>query len=222
MAYSYEYPHLAVTTDIVVFTLQDATLRVLLVRRGNEPFKGAWALPGGFVRPDEDLEACARRELLEETGVSGYYLEQLYTFGSVDRDPRERVVTVAYYALIPNDKVVLKASADADAAAWFPVNRLPPLAFDHKSILTMARERLSAKLDYSTIAFQFLPTTFTLTDLQAVYEIIRGETIDKRNFRKAILALGKLEATRKFRREGAHRPAMLYRLKTRKGVEIIK
>jgi len=222
MPYSYEYPHLAVTTDIVVFTLQDAALRVLLVRRGNKPFKGTWALPGGFVRPDEDLEACARRELLEETGVSGYYLEQLYTFGSVDRDPRERVITVAYYALISNDKVVLKASADADAAAWFPANRLPQLAFDHKAILTLARERLSAKLDYSTIAFQFLPATFTLTDLQAVYEIIRGETIDKRNFRKAILALGKLEATRKFRREVAHRPAMLYRLKTRKGVEIIK
>jgi len=222
MAYSYEYPHLAVTTDIVVFTLQDAALRVLLVRRGNKPFKGAWALPGGFVRPDEDLEACARRELLEETGVSGYYLEQLYTFGSVDRDPRERVITVAYYALIPNDKVVLKASADADAAAWFPANRLPQLAFDHKAILTLARERLSAKLDYSTIAFQFLPATFTLTDIQAVYEIIRGEKLDKRNFRKAILALAKLESTRKFRREGAHRPAMLYRLKTRKKVEIIK
>lgn len=222
MAYTYEYPHLAVTSDVAVFTLQEGALRVLLVRRGNEPFKGTWALPGGFVRPDEDLETCARRELEEETGVSGFYLEQLYTFGGVDRDPRERVITVAYYALIPSDKVVLKASSDADAVAWFPANRLPELAFDHKQILAAARQRLAAKLDYSTIAFQFLPATFTLSELQGVYETIRGEPLDKRNFRKAILALGKLEATGKFRREGAHRPAMLYRLKTRKGVEIIK
>lgn len=222
MAYTYEYPHLAVTADVAVFTLQDGALRVLLVRRGNEPFKGAWAIPGGFVRPDEDLEACARRELDEETGVSGFYLEQLYTFGGVDRDPRERVVTVAYYALIPSDKVVLKASSDADAVAWFPVNRLPELAFDHKAILAAARQRLAAKLDYSTIAFQFLPATFTLSELQGVYETIHGAPLDKRNFRKAILGLGKLEATGKYRREGAHRPAMLYRLKTRKGVEIIK
>lgn len=222
MAYSYEYPHLAVTSDVVVFTLQEGSLKVLLVRRGNEPFKGAWALPGGFVRPEEDLETCARRELEEETGISGCYLEQLYTFGTVTRDPRERVITVAYYALIPSDRVVLKASADADAVAWFPVNGVPELAFDHKDILKVARERLAAKLDYSTIAFQFMPATFTLSDLQAVYEVIKGEKLDKRNFRKSILALKKLEATGKYQREGAHRPAMLYRIKARKGVEIIK
>lgn len=222
MTYAYEYPHLAVTTDVVVFTLQNGALRVLLVRRGGEPFKGNWALPGGFVRPDEDLETCARRELEEETGVTGFYLEQLYTFGAVNRDPRERVVTVAYYALIPSNRVVLKASTDADAVAWFPASRLPELAFDHKAVLAMARQRLAAKLDYSTIAFQFLPTAFTLSDLQMVYETIKGEMFDKRNFRKSILALGKLEATGKFQRAGAHRPAMLYRIKARKGVEIIK
>ena len=222
MAYSYEYPHLAVTTDIVVFTLQDGALKVLLVRRGNEPFKGDWALPGGFVRPDESLLNCAWRELEEETGISGHFLEQLYTFGEVYRDPRERVISVAYYALIPSDKTVLKASADADAAAWFRVDRLPDLAFDHLKILQTGQSRLAAKLDYSTIAFQFMPAVFTLSDLQAVYETIRGEKLDKRNFRKSILALKKLGATGKYRREGAHRPAMLYRIKARKGVEFIK
>ncbi|MDE2234009.1 MAG: NUDIX hydrolase [Gammaproteobacteria bacterium] len=222
MAYTYEYPHLAVTTDVAVFTLQKGELHVLLIRRGNDPFRGAWALPGGFVRPEEGLEDCARRELEEETGVSGFYLEQLYTFGAVQRDPRERVLTVAYFALIPSDRVVLKASADADAVAWFPANRLPELAFDHRDILKAARERLAAKLDYSTIAFQFMPAVFTLSELQTVYETIKGEKLDKRNFRKSILALKRLETTGKYKREGAHRPAMLYRIKARKGVEIIK
>jgi 8-oxo-dGTP diphosphatase len=222
MAYTYEHPHLAVTTDVALFTLQEGSLKVLLVRRGNEPYKGAWALPGGFVRPDEDLEACARRELEEETGVAGFYLEQLYTFGAVERDPRERVITVAYYALIPSERLVLKASSDADAAAWFPVTRLPELAFDHAAILEAARQRLAAKLDYSTIAFQFMPALFTLGELQAVYEAIKGGAIDKRNFRKSLLALGRLQETDKYRREGAHRPAMLYRIKAPKGVEIIK
>ena len=222
MAYTYEHPHLAVTTDVVLFTLQEGSLKVLLVRRGNAPYQGTWALPGGFVRPDEDLETSARRELEEETGVAGFYLEQLYTFGAVERDPRERVVTVAYYALIPSERLVLKASSDADAAAWFPADRLPALAFDHATILEAARARLAAKLDYSTIAFQFMPAAFTLSELQGVYEAIKGEAIDKRNFRKSILALEKLEATGKPQRTGAHRPAMLYRAKTRKGIEIIK
>lgn len=222
MAYTYEYPHLAVTTDVALFTLQEGGLKVLLVRRGNEPFKGAWALPGGFVRPDEDLETCARRELEEETGVAGFYLEQLYTFGAVKRDPRERVITIAYYALIPSERLVLKANSDADAAAWFPADRLPELAFDHHSILQAARTRLAAKLDYSTIALQFLPATFTLSALQGVYEAIKGEDLDKRNFRKSVLALGRIEETGKQQRAGAHRPAMLYRAKTQRDVEITR
>jgi len=211
-----------VATVVVVFTIQEEALKVLLARRAREPFRGRWALPGGFVRPDEDLDASARRKLGEKTGVTGYYLEQLGAFGQVDRDPRERAVAVAYYALIPSDRLVLRPSKSADAAAWFPVDEPPELAFDHEAILETARERLAAKLDYSTIAFQFLPETFTLVEVQRIYEAVKGEQLDKRNFRRAIQALGKLKATGKKRRDGFGRPAMTYRIKGPKDVEIIK
>lgn len=220
--YSYRYPHPAVTTDIVIFTIRDGRLKLLLIKRGGEPYQGRWALPGGFVELDEDLETSARRELEEETGVSGVYLEQLYTFGRPDRDPRERVITVAYYALIPSDQVRLQAATDAEAVGWFAFEELPPLAFDHDEIVAMAHQRLVAKLDYSTIAFQFLPREFTLSELQDVYEIIRREPVDKRNFRKQVLALGKLVETKKLKRDGAHRPARLYRVKSPGKVDIIK
>lgn len=221
MPYSYEHPHLAVTADVVIFTIRRERLKLLLIKRGVAPFKGSWALPGGFVRPEEDLEACARRELREETGISDVYLEQLYTFGHPDRDPRERVITVAYYALIPSDRLALRAATDAASVDWFDVEPISPLAFDHDEIMAVALQRLRAKLDYSTIAFQFLPTTFTLSELQRVYEIILGEAIDKRNFRKWVLALDQIEETGQ-RREGPHRPARLYRMKAPGTVEIIK
>lgn len=219
--YSYEYPHPAVTTDVVIFTIREGLLKVLLIKRGGDPYQGKWALPGGFVNMDEDLEAGARRELEEETGVSGVYLEQLYTFGKPDRDPRERVITVAYYALIPSEKVQLRAATDAEAVGWFGMNELPALAFDHHEILAMAHERLSAKLDYSTIAFQFMADEFTLSELQLVYETILQEEIDKRNFRKWVLAMERIEETGEERRNG-HRPAKLYRVKDPGKVEIIK
>ena len=170
----------------------------------------------------EDLEQAARRELEEETGVSGVYLEQLYTFGRPDRDPRERVITVAYYALIPSDKLQLRAATDAEAVGWFGLEELPELAFDHEEIFTMARQRLVAKLDYSTIAFQFLPAEFTLSELQAVYETIQQAPLDKRNFRKWVLALEQIEETGGERRDGAHRPAKLYRVIEPGTVAIIK
>lgn len=220
--YSYDYPHPAVTTDIVIFSIRDSELKLLLIKRKGAPFKGRWALPGGFVQLDEDLEAAASRELAEETGVSGVYLEQLYTFGRPDRDPRERVITVAYYALIPSDRLTLTASTDAEAVGWFGLDELPALAFDHDDIVEMAHQRLVAKLDYSTLAFQFMPEEFTLTELQAVYEIILREDIDKRNFRKWVLALERIEETGESRRDGAHRPAKLYRLTNRNRVDIIK
>lgn len=220
--YQYEYPHPAVTADVVIFTVREKKLKLLLVKRAGEPYQGRWALPGGFVRLDEDLEAAARRELEEETGVSGVYLEQLYTFGCVDRDPRERVITVAYYALIPSDKMELKAATDAEAVGWFGMDELPPLAFDHDEVVAMAHQRLSAKLDYSTIAFQFMPEKFTLSELQEVYEIILRQEMDKRNFRKWILALERIEETDEERRGGIHRPARLYRVKHPGVVEIIK
>ena len=220
--YSYEYPHPAVTVDIVIFTIRDARLKLLLIRRAGEPYRGQWALPGGFIHLDEALDASARRELEEETGVAGVYLEQLYTFGAPARDPRERVITVAYYALIPSDKLQLRAATDAEAVGWFGMDELPELAFDHPDIIAMAHERLVAKLDYSTIAFQFLGGDFSLSELQSVYEIILREELDKRNFRKWALALEQIEETGRERRDGAHRPAKLYRLKEPGTVTIIK
>lgn len=220
--YQYKYPHPAVTVDIVIFTVRDEELKLLLIRRAGEAYQGKWALPGGFIQLDEGLETAARRELEEETGVRGVYLEQLYTFGAVERDPRERVITVAYYALIPSDQIRLHAATDAEAVGWFSMNELPELAFDHDKIVASAHERLTAKLDYSTIAFQFMRGEFTLAELQAVYEIILQEEVDKRNFRKWALALEQIEETGGERREGAHRPARLYRIKNPQKVEIIK
>jgi 8-oxo-dGTP diphosphatase len=212
MSYTYEYPHPAVTTDIVIFTIRQDELKVLLIKRALPPHQGEWALPGGFVNLDESLEEGARRELEEETGVRGVYLEQLYTFGQPDRDPRERVITVAYYALIPTDTIEIRAATDAEGVSWFGMNELPELAFDHGKILEIAHQRLVDKLDYSTIAFQFMPKAFTLTELQLVYELILGESLDKRNFRKRILSLDVVTETGKERKDGAHRPARLYRL----------
>lgn len=218
----YAYPHPAVTTDVVLFTIRDGRLQLLLIRRAGEPFRGRWALPGGFLDIDEDLEQCAKRELAEETGVTGVYLEQLYTFGRPGRDPRERVISVAYYALAPSERLDPQPSSDAAEAAWFAIGRLPALAFDHAEIISAAQERLVAKLDYSTIAFQFLPATFTLSELQDVYEILVDAELDKRNFRKWALALEQIEETGEFRRRGRHRPARVYRLKDRSRVDLIR
>jgi 8-oxo-dGTP diphosphatase len=192
------------------------------VKRANPPFENCWALPGGFVAIDEDLEACALRELKEETGVSGVFLEQLYTFGAPKRDPRERVITVAYYALVPAEGISIRAASDAREAAWHPCDNLPLLAFDHDTIIAMALNRLRAKLEYSTIAFQFLPGKFTLSELQRVYEIILGEALDKRNFRRRIQTYGLLQETGEKTRNGNHRPAALYSARTRGTVEFIK
>ena len=198
------------TVDIVIFTLRDGTLQVLLVKRGVPPFEGQFAIPGGFIREDESLEEAALRELYEETGVRNVFLEQLYTFGDPKRDPRGRVVTVAYYALIASDKLSLVAGADAAEAQWFPTNELPPLAFDHKSILEYALERLRNKLEYTTVGFQLVPEKFTLGELQAVYEAILGRQLDKRNFRRKIALLGILKPLREWQHTG-RKPAQLFR-----------
>jgi 8-oxo-dGTP diphosphatase len=220
--FCYAYPHPAVTTDVVLFTISDEQLQLLLIRRGRDPFNGQWALPGGFLDIDEDLDRCAERELEEETGVSGLYLEQLYTFGKTGRDPRERVISVAYFALAPSERIRLRAGDDAADAAWFPLTDLPQLAFDHAEIIRTAHQRLVAKLDYSTIAFQFLPETFTLAELQRLYEILVDAPIDKRNFRRWALALGQLEETGELHRRGSHRPARVYRLSDRERVTYLK
>jgi 8-oxo-dGTP diphosphatase len=210
--YTYEYPHPAVTTDAIIFTIRDEQLKLLLIRRGEPPFKGSWAFPGGFIEMDEDLESGVRRELQEETGLTDVDLEQLYTFGDPNRDPRERVITVAYYALVPTDHVVLNAADDADAADWFSMDDLPPLAFDHDDILAMAYERLCARLDDSTIALQFMPDEFTLTELQRVYEVILRKALYKQDFRKQIAARGQIKATGRKRGDGSRRPVALYKV----------
>lgn len=218
---SYDYSRPALTTDVVIFSLRAKQLQLLLVKGMDGPYQNKWALPGGFVQPQEDLMQGAQRVLAQKTGVSGVFLEQLYTFGKPGRDPRKWAITVAYYALIPSDQVALK-SEEKEVAQWFAMSNLPHLAMDHAEIVSMAHTRLNGKLEYSTIAFQFMPRDFTLGELQGVYESIKQEQLDKRNFRKWILGLGQIEATGNQRRNGAHRPAKLYRLKQPGRVQIIK
>jgi 8-oxo-dGTP diphosphatase len=215
--YCYDFPRPAVTTDIILFTFQEGTLRILLIRRAGAPFQGEWAFPGGFVGMDEPLEAAALRELREETGVRDVYLEQLYTFGDPDRDPRGRVITVAYFALVGGDQAArmeVQGGDDAGEAAWWDVYDLPELAFDHARILEYALKRLRWKLEWTALGFLLLPKEFTLSELQHVYETVLHEPLDKRNFRRKILAADIIEDTGHYR-EGDHRPAKLYRFTAR-------
>jgi 8-oxo-dGTP diphosphatase len=222
MAATYEYPRPALTVDAVVFGLDDDDLKVLLIRRDLEPFKGKWALPGGFVRVEESLEDAVRRELREETGISEVFLEQLYTFGDVDRDPRERVVTVAYYALVRLSDHRIKATTDARDAAWFPVAEAIKLPFDHDRILAVALERLKTKVRYQPIGFELLPPQFTLSQLQRLYETILEQPLDKRNFRKKILGMDFLMALDAVEKDVAHRAARLYRFDRKKYAQLQK
>ncbi len=211
MEYTYDHPRPALTVDIVIFTLRENRLQALLIQRKDDPFRGMWALPGGFVHMDESLEDAALREMEEETGLKEAYLEQLYTYGAPERDPRGRVVTVAYFALIPADAPFRReGGSDAAQAQWCTVSELPPLAFDHTEIAAYALRRLRYKLEYSAVGFELLPDEFTLTELQYTYEIILGEKLDKRNFRRRILEANIIEPTPQ-RRTGEGRPARLYR-----------
>ena len=211
MSYTYEYPRAALTVDGVVFGLDGGELKVLLIERGIAPFKGQWALPGGFVHENETLEAAVARELEEEAGLHGVFLEQLYTFGAVRRDPRERIVSVAYYALVNLADHTTRAATDAADARWFPAARPPGLAFDHAEILTMALQRLRGKLRYEPVGFELLPEKFTLTQLQQLYESVLGVPLDKRNFRKKVLGFDLLIPLEETFRDGPHRPAQLFR-----------
>ena len=213
MPYTYEYPHPAVTVDVVVFTVSGGRLAVVLVRRNEWPHAGKWAIPGGFVNIDESLKRAAWRELKEETGLNAGYLEQLGAFGRPDRDPRERVITVVYIALVVAEKLRLEAGSDAADARLFFVDDLPELAFDHARIMGHAVERLQDRLDMEAVARRLMPASFTLTELQRACEAILSEPIDKRNFRKKLKALDLLEPTGQLRRDGPHRPAQLYRVK---------
>lgn len=208
-----DYPRPSVTVDLVIFTIAANDLQVLLIRRDVEPFKRHWALPGGFVGIDESLEAAAARELQEEAGVKQVYLEQLFTFGEPQRDPRGRVISVAYFALVDSEQQHVVAGSDAAEAEWHSVFQPPPLAFDHQQILDYAVGRLRTKLEWTTVGYELLPPKFTLSDLQRVYEIILQKPVDKRNFRKKILAQGQIKELNEIRTDGAHRPARLYSFK---------
>ena len=185
--YCYKYPHPAVTTDCVIFGFDGERLQVLLVERGIEPFNGRWAFPGGFLKMDETAEEGALRELKEETGLEGAYMEQFHTFSAPERDPRERVITIAYYALVKIQEV--KGGDDAASARWFPLDEIPSLAFDHDYILRMATQRLREQIHFQPIGFELLPEKFTIKELQLLYEAILGINFDRRNFAKKMFHL---------------------------------
>ena len=189
--YQYKYEHPAVTTDCVIFTYEDWKLKVLLVKRGGEPYKGKWALPGGFLRNDETAKEGALRELREETGLEASAVGELGVFSDPSRDPRERVITIAFYALVKPSEV--EGGDDADEAAWFSIDELPELAFDHADIINAALERLRRDIHFEPIGFDLLDDEFTIPDLQRLYEIILGVKFDRRNFQRKILSSGILE-----------------------------
>lgn len=216
-----QFPRPALTVDCVVFGLEEEnTLKLLLIQRNLEPFKGEWALPGGFVRIEESLEQAARRELGEESGIKEVYLEQLYTFGEVNRDPRYRVVTVAYYALVNLWEHQIKATTDARDVAWFPIHKTPPLPFDHKQIVETALSRLKAKLRYEPIGFELLPQKFTLSQLQKLYETILEKSLDKRNFRKKILKMDLLIDLHETEKNVPYRAGRLYQFDREKYLKL--
>lgn len=231
--FTYEYPRPAVTADVVLFTLQGADLAVLLIRRARAPFKGAWALPGGFVDKDEPLERAAARELAEETGVTGIVLEQLAAFGDPGRDPRGHTVSVAFFSFVAAERHLVRAGDDASEAAWVPLTKLTAsaprstrkrssrrtnddyaLAFDHAAVIQLARRRLQERLvdPRRPAQFELVPLQFTLTELQHVHEAILGQPLDKRNFRARLLASKVVQEVGR-RRMGRHRPAQLYRFR---------
>lgn len=210
MAHTYKHQRPNVAVDCVVFGLDDHDLKVILIQRGIAPFEGRWALPGGFVRVDETLEQSCLRELKEETGIKNVYIEQLYTFGDLHRDPRERVVTVSYYALVNLSDHQIQATTDAQKAAWFSLDDIPSLAFDHHKILKMAIQRLKGKIRYEPLGFELLPKKFTLFQLQQLYEKILEKSLDKRNFRKKIQSMGLLIALNEVEEDVSHRAARLY------------
>lgn len=185
--YCYRYPHPAVTTDCVIFGFDGERLQVLLIERGIEPFKSRWAFPGGFIKMDETAEEGALRELKEETGMENAFMQQFHTFSNPLRDPRERVITIAFYALVRIQEV--KGGDDAASARWFPLDEIPALAFDHDHMLRMATQRLRQEIHFHPIGFELLPEKFTLRELQSLYEAILGITFDRRNFAKKMLHL---------------------------------
>lgn len=205
-----KYKFAVIATDVVIFTVRDGQLQALLIKMKKKPFTNCWAAPGGLVKPDESVDDAAKRHLYMKTGVRNVYLEQLYTFGKVSRDPFGRVVSVAYYALIPSAGLQLKTTGEYGEVSWFPVNRLPKLAYDHQEIINRAIQRLKDRLGYSNVVYSLMPRDFTLSDLQKIYEIILNKKVDKRNFRKKIFSLDLVKRIGRKRVGEANRPAELF------------
>lgn len=216
--YCYKYPHPAVTSDCVIFGFDGVAIKVLLIQRGIEPYKGKWAFPGGFMQIDETVEECAKRELEEETGLKTTSVEQFYTFSDVNRDPRERVITVAHYALVRLEEV--KGGDDARSAQWFAMNEIPSLAFDHDRILRMAVNRLKERICFEPIGFELLPEIFTMSALQNLYEAILEMKFDRRNFYNKMLKLGILSEAEERPKNASRRTPIKYRFNAKKYAEL--
>jgi 8-oxo-dGTP diphosphatase len=208
--FTYEYERPALATDCVIFGFDGGELKLLLIEREKDPFKNKWALPGGFVFMQETTEECAKRILLEKTGVKNMFIEQLYTYSDIDRDPRERIVSVAYYALVNKHQYELIAGRDTTKAEWFELSKLPKLAFDHDKIVKAAIQRIKGKVSYQPIGFELLDEKFTLSQLQSLYEAILENSIDKRNFRKKILGMGFLKGLDEKEKNVARKAAQYY------------
>ncbi len=220
--YCYEYERPALATDCVIFGFDGGELKLLLLKREKEPFQNTWALPGGFVYMQETTEEAAKRLLSEKTGVHGVYIEQLFTFSETGRDPRERIVSVTYYALVNKSQVELLAGRDTVEASWFRVSEIPELGFDHREIVRMAVERLKGKVRYQPVGFELLDEKFTLSQLQVLYEAILGSSIDKRNFRKKILGMGLLEQLDEKEQNVARKAAFYYRFDNKAYAELTR
>ena len=219
--YNYEHPRPALTVDCIIFGFEDNTLKVLLIERGHDPFAGHWAFPGGFVEIDERVEDAAKRELEEETGMQNTFMEQLYTFSKVDRDPRGRVVSVAYYALVKPAAHEVRAASDARNARWFAEDELPELAFDHAEILKVAIKRLQSKITYEPIGFELLEEKFAFSELEKLYTTLLDRPIDRRNFKKKIMSLDILEElSEKQQLKSAGRPGNLFQFKKERYFEL--
>lgn len=216
-----KYKNQGIHVDIAVFTVEEKKVKILLIKRGREPFVGDWILPGGCVYNDESVDYAAERELKEKTGLKNVYLEQFHIFGSPKRDPRKRMVSVAYLALIDKNKVsILQRTPKTLDAKWFDITKLPELAFDHKNIVNLAIKNLRKLLTFSNIVYTLMPNEFSLPELQSVYEIILGEKLDRRNFRRKFITLGLIESTGKQKTDMPNRPANLYQFRSKEYKEI--